>query len=86
MGFLISLLGLPVLGPVQLVRWLGGAVSEQALAEYFDEGKVRGELLELQQRYDSDEVSAEEFDRLEKELLERLDQIREFKAAGTSPG
>ncbi|MBI2853533.1 MAG: gas vesicle protein GvpG [Chloroflexi bacterium] len=86
MGFLLTLLGLPVLGPAQLVRWLGSTISEQALAEYLDEGKVRGELLELQQRYDTGDIGDEEYDRLEKALLERIDQIREFKAAGNSAG
>ncbi|MBI2958589.1 MAG: gas vesicle protein GvpG [Chloroflexi bacterium] len=82
MGFLLTLLGLPVLGPAQLVRWLGGTISKQALAEYLDEGKARGDLLELQQRFESGDIGDEEYDRLEKALLERMEQIRELRAAG----
>ena len=80
MGVISSLLTLPALGPARLVRWTAKTLLEQADEELLDEGGVRGELLELQQRYDAAEIGEEEYDRLEKALLERLAAIRKSKA------
>ncbi|MFH1141628.1 MAG: gas vesicle protein GvpG [Chloroflexota bacterium] len=81
MGFILTLLGLPALGPVQLVHWLAGALSDQALREYLDEGRVRGDLMELQERYEAGEFGEEEYDRRERVLLERLEVITEWNTA-----
>ncbi|MFQ5873614.1 MAG: gas vesicle protein GvpG [Dehalococcoidia bacterium] len=75
-----DLLTLPVLGAPRMIHWMAKKLTEEAEQEYLDEGRVRGELLELQQRYDAGEVEEEEYDRQEKTLLERLNAIREFKA------
>ena len=80
MGFVTGLLTLPVLGAPRIVHWMSKQTIEEAEKEYLDEGLVRGELLDLQQRYDAGEVEEEEYDRQEKALLERLNVIREFKA------
>jgi len=80
MGFIFNLLTLPVLGPSKLVHWLAETMTEEAEREYLDEGRVRGELLELQQLYDAGELEEEAYDRAEKVLLERLNTIRELKA------
>lgn len=77
MGFLlIDLVAAPVLG----VHWLAKTIREEVEREERDEGRVRAELLELQERYDTGDVPEEEYDRQEKVLLERLDTIRESKA------
>ncbi|MBI2855332.1 MAG: gas vesicle protein GvpG [Chloroflexi bacterium] len=55
-------------------------LMEETENEYLDKGRVQGELLELQQRYDAGEVEEAEYDRQEKALLERLTAIGEFKA------
>lgn len=86
MGFLFDLLTLPVLGAPKMVQWLAEKLSEEAERESLDEGRVRGELLELQERYDAGEMEEQEYDRREKALLERLDAIREAKAEQSRPG
>ena len=83
MGFLlIDLVTAPVLG----VHWLAKTIREEAEREKRDEGRVRADLLELQERYDAGGVQEEEYDRQEKVLLERLDTIREMKAQQDDKG
>ena len=86
MGFLLDLLSLPVLGPLKMVHWIARTTTEQSEREYFDEGRVRGELLELQQRYEVGEIGEDEYDQMEKVLLRHLKAIMEFKAGKDSPG
>ncbi len=79
MGFVFNVLTSPALGPIRGVHWLAGKVLEQAEHEYFDEDRVRAQMLELQARYDLGEVSEEDYDKQETILLERLNAIREAK-------
>ena len=74
------MLTLPALGPPRLVHWTARTLAEEAKKESLDEGRLRGELLELQHRYDAAEIGEEEYDRKEKALLERLTAIRRSKA------
>lgn len=76
---LLDLLTLPVLGAPKLVLWLARTLVEQAQRELLDEEGVRGQLLELQERYDAGELTEEEYDRHEATLLDRLKAIREVK-------
>jgi hypothetical protein len=80
MGWLWDTLTLPVLGGPKLVHWLARTIAEEAKREQLDEGPVRAELLELQERYDAGVVSEEAYDREEGALLERLRAIRKQKA------
>lgn len=66
-------------GPT-LVQWTARVLSEEVEKQELDEGRVRGQLLELQQRYDAGEVDEEQYDQEEKPLLERLNAIRQSKA------
>lgn len=84
MGFLDLIL--PVLGVPRMVHWLARTIAEEAERESLDEGRVRAELLELQQRYDAGEVEEEAYDRQEQALLERLNAIRELKAERSQQG
>ena len=80
MALILNLLTLPALGIPQMVHWLARTIVEEAEREALDEGHVRGELMDLQERYDSGVVEEEEYDRQEKALLERLNAIRQLKA------
>lgn len=81
MGFLIDLLTLPVMGPIKGVIWVAEKVAEQAEKELYDEEAVRGQLMELELRYDLGDLSEEEYLEAEEALLERLRVIRERQAA-----
>ena len=81
MGLISNLLLCPALAGPKIVRWLAQTLSEEAERELLDEGSVRGELLELQQRHEAGEIGEQEYDRQEGALLERLNVIRMLKAS-----
>ena len=77
MGILDKILLAPVRGPIDMVIWLGEKVMEQVDRELYDEDAVRGKLMELELRYDLEEIDEQEYMRGEQELLERLSLIHE---------
>lgn len=78
----MTLLTLPVLGPLQAVAWIGARVADQADRELYDAESVRRQLEELQLRWDLGGVDESEYVAAEDELLARLAAIREHDAAG----
>ncbi len=81
MGILTKLLLLPVTGPIDGTLWIADKLMEKAEGEIYDEGKVRAQLMELELHLDLGEISEEEYMAAEEFLLERLREIREYKAA-----
>lgn len=81
MGILTKLLLFPVTGPIDGTLWLAEKLLEQAEAEIYDEGKVKAALMELELRLDLGEIDEETYMAGEDQLLERLREIREYKAA-----
>jgi len=81
MGLLLKLLTLPVSGPIEGVVWIAEKLAEQADKELYDAEKVQGQLMELELRYDLEEISEEEYLATEQVLLERLRISRERQAA-----
>ncbi|MDO9577716.1 MAG: gas vesicle protein GvpG [Candidatus Cloacimonadales bacterium] len=65
-----------LLAPVKGVIWLGKMVNEAVEKETSDEGVIKEKLMELQLQFELDEISEEEYNKKEKEILERLDVIR----------
>ena len=61
-----------VLAPLNAVVWLGKKLNDIAEREFSDEGCIKEKLMELQLRFELDEISEEELKKQEKELLERL--------------
>ena len=68
-----------LLAPLKGVLWLGKRLNEVAQKEVSDEGKIKEELMELQLRFELDEISDEEYDRRQKEVIARLDAVRKAK-------
>lgn len=81
MGFFLDLLTLPVTGPINGTIWIAEKLLEQAENEMYDEGKVRAKLMEMEMLLDLGDISEETYMAAEEELLERLREIRAFKAA-----
>jgi hypothetical protein len=75
-----KLLTFPVSGPIGLTIWLARTIAEQAEAELYDEGKIRRELAELEMRSELGEVTEENYEQLEENLMARLRESR--KRAG----
>lgn len=68
-----------LLGPCKIVHWVGRKLYEHAEAEVTDESAIRRELLELQMRFELDDISEDEYQRQEDIMMRRLDAIREYK-------
>ncbi|MBT9171588.1 MAG: hypothetical protein DDT18_01971 [Actinobacteria bacterium] len=68
-----------LLAPLKGVIWIGEKINEVSEKEFSDEGRIKEKLMEFQLKFELDEISEEEYDKQEKELLERLDAIRKTK-------
>lgn len=84
MGLLGEVLLLP-LAPVRVGRWAIGQVLDEAERRHYDPVAVRADLARLEGRLEAGEIDEEEFDRLEDELLDRL-EIGLRGGAGTGDG
>ena len=62
------LIGLPAKGLMGILK----KIAEMAEAELTDEGKIKEDLLLLQTLYETDQITEEEYQKREAELLERL--------------
>ncbi len=67
------LIGLPAKGLLGIVK----KIAELAETELTDESQIREELLLLQTLYETDQITEEEYQEKEAELLERLTMARE---------
>ena len=66
-----------LLSPLKGLTWIAQQIDEVANKELTDEGQLMDKLMELQLRFELDEIDVDEYSKLEHELLERLDAIRE---------
>lgn len=80
MGLLLDLLAWPVMAPLKGVIWIAETLRDRAEEEEYDEGAVRGQLMELELRLDLGEINEEEYLEAEEALLARLRVIRERQA------
>lgn len=72
MGLIKEVLLLPF-APVRGSGWVIGQVLREAERIYYDPATVRAELARLEEQLEAGEISEEEFDRREDELLDRLE-------------
>ncbi|MCF3134125.1 gas vesicle protein GvpG [Streptomyces olivochromogenes] len=59
--------------PVRGAGWVIEQVVREAERLYYDPAAVRAELAQLEERLTAGEIDEEEFDRVEDELLDRLE-------------
>ena len=76
MGFLIDDI---LLAPVKIPTWIGKKVAEAAYAQMTDDSSLRQELLQLQMRLELGEVTEEEYEKREAEILAEMERIRKLK-------
>ncbi|USQ84316.1 gas vesicle protein GvpG [Streptomyces phaeoluteigriseus] len=84
MGLISEVLLLPF-APVRGSSWVIEQVVHEAERIYYDPATVRAELSRLEERLEAGEITEEEFDRMEDELLDRLD-IAMGRSTGTDDG
>ncbi|MER5396035.1 gas vesicle protein GvpG [Streptomyces sp. NPDC002599] len=75
MGLFTEIVMLP-LAPVRGVSWVMDRVLEAAEDEYYDPAPIRLQLAELERELIAGEIDEETFDRIEDQLLDRLEEIR----------
>lgn len=61
-----------LLAPLKGVIWLGEKINEVTKKDYSGEDCIKERLMELQLRFELDEISEKEYMEQEKELLARL--------------
>ena len=71
-----------LLGPCKVVAWIGKTLQEHAESEMTDESVIQQRLLDLQMRFECDEISEDEYVKQEDALMQRLDEIRKHKESG----
>ncbi len=76
MAFLLDDL---LLAPIKGVVFIAEKIKEQAEGEFLNEEGVRQELRELYQLVETGKISEEEFTQREEQLVERLEEIEEYK-------
>jgi hypothetical protein len=74
MGLITGLITLP-LAPVRGVAWIGEQIAEEADRQLDPEARIRRELGRLQVEHELGDLSDEEFERREDELLEQLEEV-----------
>ncbi|MER5835174.1 gas vesicle protein GvpG [Streptomyces sp. NPDC002130] len=84
MGLISEVLLLP-LAPARGSAWAIRQVLQEAERIYYDPATIRAELARLEEQLEAGEITEEEFDRLEDELLDRLETASRG-SAGTGNG
>jgi hypothetical protein len=83
-GLISEVLLLPF-APVRGSAWAIKQVVQEAERIYYDPATIRAELARLEEQMEAGEITEEEFDSLEDELLDRL-EIASRGSAGTGNG
>ena len=74
MAFLIDDI---LLAPIKGIVWLGEKVRDMALEELEDTPeKLQRELLDLQMTFETEEITEAEYQKKEKDILERLEVLK----------
>jgi hypothetical protein len=84
MGLLTGLLTLP-LAPLRGTVWLAEQLADQAARELDEERSIRRQLVDVERRHALGELTLEEMERMEEELLERLHSPRGFLPGDGAP-
>jgi len=71
-----------LLSPLKGIIWLGKKINEVAQKEFSDEGLIKERLMEIQLKFELDQINEKEYSKQEAELLGRLDAIRKAKEEG----
>ncbi len=69
----------PFTAPLKGLIFLANKINETAEREMSDDGAIKEKLMELQLKFEMDEIDEEEYTRREDELLERLRNIKSKK-------
>lgn len=72
-----KILLLPVMGPISGLMWIGEQIQERTNTEFDAQENLNKQLLSLQLSFDMGEISEDEFDEQEEELLLKIQALEE---------
>ncbi|MCF7740930.1 MAG: gas vesicle protein GvpG [Candidatus Marinimicrobia bacterium] len=61
---------------LKFVTWIAEKISEAVDQEYYNPEIIKQELMNLSKKFDEGEISEEEFNKREAELLDRLSESK----------
>jgi hypothetical protein len=64
-----------LLAPLKTVVWMGRKLNDMAQKELYDEGRIKEQLMRLQVQLELGQITEQQYNQKEKELLDRLDDI-----------
>ena len=70
-----KILLLPVMGPISGLMWIGEQIQERTNTEFDAQENLHKQLLSLQLKFDMGDLSEEEFDAQEEELLLKIQAL-----------
>jgi hypothetical protein len=79
MGLLRTIAMAPLAGPFKSMLWVAQTLTEHAERALYDETTIRRDLARLEEKFEIGKITVEEFERVESDLLERLNQARRMK-------
>ncbi|MDA2936903.1 gas vesicle protein GvpG [Acidobacteria bacterium AH-259-A15] len=65
--------------PLKGTYWIASKLHETAEKDLTDKSRIQHQLLELQMRYELEEIDDEEYERQETKLLDQLEAIRKYE-------
>ena len=68
-----------LMAPIKGIIFLAEKINEVVEKETSDEGSIKERLMDLQLKFEMDEISEVEYDQKEDDLLKLLENIREEK-------
>ncbi len=74
---ILRLLTLPITGPLAGILWMGEQILERASGELDSKENLQKQLLALQLAFDLGEISEEDYDAQEEELLLAINALEE---------
>ena len=69
----------PFFLPIKGLVWIAEKLEDTAEEDLTDTGQIQKKLLELQMKFEMDEISEEEYDKEEAKLMAQLEAIRKYK-------
>ncbi|MFQ6066105.1 MAG: gas vesicle protein GvpG [bacterium] len=76
----------PFFLPIKGLVWIGQKLEDTAEEDLTDTGQIQKKLLELQMKFEMDEISEEEYDKKEAKLMAQLEAIRKYKEEKAKKG
>lgn len=76
----------PFFIPIKGLVWIGQKLEDTAEQDLTDTGRIQEKLLELQMKFEMDEISEEDYDKKEAELMVQLEVIRKYKEEKAKKG